>query len=82
LNRKVAAPVQKTELNGHVDSLRSPCDTLYLLKLALTSPTSRHPSVGIVRLWTKATEFVCLILNSVLPKETVNGVLLYFVWLH
>jgi hypothetical protein len=51
------APVQKTEINGCRDSLRSPRDTLYLLKLALTSPTSGGRSVGIVRLRTKATEF-------------------------
>jgi hypothetical protein len=48
LNRKVAAPVQKTEINGRDDSLRCPRDTLYLLKLALTSPTSGGRSVGIV----------------------------------
>jgi hypothetical protein len=40
------------------DSLRWPHDTLYPQKLALTSPTSGGRSVGIVRLWAKATEFV------------------------
>jgi hypothetical protein len=30
---------------------------LYPQKLALTSPTCGGPSVGIVRLWAKATEF-------------------------
>jgi hypothetical protein len=34
-----------------------PRDTLYPQKSTLTSPTSRGRSVGIVRLWTKATEF-------------------------
>jgi hypothetical protein len=33
-----------------------PCDTIYSQKSALTSPTSGDRSVGIVRLWTKATE--------------------------
>jgi hypothetical protein len=32
---------------------------LYLQKLALTSPTSGGRSVGIVRSWTQATEFIC-----------------------
>jgi hypothetical protein len=39
------------------DSLRWPCDTLYPLKLALTSPASSGHSVGIVRLQTRAMEF-------------------------
>ena len=34
---------------------------LYPRNLALTSPTGGGRSVGIVRLWTKATEFVCLL---------------------
>jgi hypothetical protein len=42
------------------DSLRWQRDTLYPLKLALTSPTSGGRSIGIVRLRTKATEFVYL----------------------
>jgi hypothetical protein len=37
--------------------LRWPRDTLYQLKLALTSPTGCGSSVGIVRLRTKTTEF-------------------------
>jgi hypothetical protein len=32
LERKVAAPVYKTEINGRIDSLRWPCDTLYPLR--------------------------------------------------
>jgi hypothetical protein len=56
LERKVAAPVQKTEINGRGDLLRSQRDTLYPLKLALTSPTSGGRSVGIVRWRTKAPE--------------------------
>jgi hypothetical protein len=38
LGRNVAAPVYKTEINGRGDSLRWPRDSLYPLKLALTSP--------------------------------------------
>jgi hypothetical protein len=45
---------------GHGDPLRWPRDTLYPQKLAVTSPISGGPSVGIVRLRTKATEFVCV----------------------
>jgi hypothetical protein len=41
------------------DPSRLPRGTLYPLKLELTS-TSGGNSVGIVRLWTKATEVVCL----------------------
>jgi hypothetical protein len=44
---------------GREDPLRWPRDTLYPQNLALTSPTSGGRSVGIVRLWAKATEFVC-----------------------
>jgi hypothetical protein len=42
------------------DPLRWPRNTLYPQKLALTSPTSDGRSVGIVRLRTKATEFICI----------------------
>jgi hypothetical protein len=45
---------------GRGDPLREQRDTLYQLKLALTSPTGCGRSVGIVSLRTKATEFVCL----------------------
>jgi hypothetical protein len=48
--------------NGCGDPLRWPRDTLYPQKLALTSPTSVGRSVRIVRLRTKATEFVCCLL--------------------
>jgi hypothetical protein len=41
---------------GRRDPSRWPRDTLYPQKLALTSPTSRGRSVGIVRLRTQATE--------------------------
>jgi hypothetical protein len=39
------------------ESLRWPCDTLYPLKLVLTSLISGGRSVGIVRLRTQAMEF-------------------------
>jgi hypothetical protein len=45
---------------GRGDPSHWPHDTLYLQKLALTSPKSGGRSVGIVRLQTKAMEFVCL----------------------
>jgi hypothetical protein len=57
LNEKVAAPVQKTEINGRANSLRWPRNTLSPQKLALTSPTSGGSSIGIVRLRTKSKEF-------------------------
>jgi hypothetical protein len=43
---KVAAPVHKSESNGRGDPLRLQRDTLYPLKLALTSPTSGGSSAG------------------------------------
>jgi hypothetical protein len=60
LEWKVTAPVQKTEINGRGKPLRWPRNTLYLLELALTSPTSGGCSVDIVRLQTQAMEFVFL----------------------
>jgi len=38
---------------------------LYPQKLALTSPTGGGRSVGIVRVRTKATEFVCLVGSTI-----------------
>jgi hypothetical protein len=58
LERKVAAPVYKTEINGRGDSLRWPLDTLYALKLAPSSTTSSGLSVGIVRWRTISPEFI------------------------
>jgi hypothetical protein len=52
--KKVAAPVQKTEINGRGDPLRWPRYTPSIRKkLALTSPTGGGRSVGIVRSRTK-----------------------------
>jgi len=39
---------------------------LYPQKLALTSPTGGGRSVGIVRVWTKATEFSLVLCNIIL----------------
>jgi hypothetical protein len=62
LEEKVAAPVQKTENTAvgirHADHVVP----LYPQKLALTSPTSRGRSVGIVSSRTQATEFSFIIL--------------------
>jgi hypothetical protein len=48
---------------GRGDPLSRPRDTLYPQKLTLTSPTSGGHSVGIVRSWTKATEFSLVKIN-------------------
>jgi hypothetical protein len=53
--------------------LRWPGDTLYPQKLALTSPTSGGHSVGIVRLRTKATEFLQFIILWVLQSVMSLG---------
>ena len=57
MNKKVVAPVQKTEINGCGDRCADHVTPLYPQKLALTSPTGGGRSVGIVRSRTKATEF-------------------------
>jgi hypothetical protein len=73
LERKVAASVYRTEINVRGDSLRWPRDTLYLLKLARTSPTSGGRSVGIVRWRTKAPDFFfcCSMENNLYSKGKV-----------
>jgi hypothetical protein len=71
LERKVAAPVYKTE-NTAVRILHADRVAPSPQKLALTSPTSGGRSVGIVRSRTQTTEFVlfvCLFSQS-------NGLLL------
>jgi hypothetical protein len=73
---------------GHGDPLRWPYDTLYPLKLALTSPTSCYRAVGIVCSQTKATEFLCVsrlnvigilckIMNNYKQSESSIGKLLH-----
>jgi hypothetical protein len=48
---------------------RWPRDTLYPLKLALTSPTSGGRSVGIVRLRTKSTDFFLFYCSALVLKN-------------
>jgi hypothetical protein len=55
LNGNAAAPGLENRYYGRGDPLR---DTLYQLKLALSSSEGCGRSVGIVRLRTKATELV------------------------
>jgi hypothetical protein len=65
------------------DLLCWPCNTLCLQKLALTSPTSGSRSVGIVRSWTKATEFVFVFLfvGGLHVKHAVQcGIWVHFLW--
>jgi hypothetical protein len=58
LERKVAAPVHKTEINGHRDLLFWPPNILYLQKSAPASPiVAVARSVQLV-CGLKATEFV------------------------
>jgi hypothetical protein len=55
LDRKVAAPVQKTE--NMAQGFRHADHVVYPQKLAITSPTSGGRSVGIVRSLTQIMEF-------------------------
>jgi hypothetical protein len=63
LERKVAAPVYKTEINDRGNTSRRPRDTLYPQKLALTSSTSGGRSR------TKATEFSFNFSSSLIYKN-------------
>jgi hypothetical protein len=58
LNGKVAAMGLENRDYGCGDTLRWPSDTVYQLKLVLTSPTGCGRPVGIVRLRTKTTDFL------------------------
>jgi hypothetical protein len=58
LGRNSSGSGQENREYGCGDPLRSPRDTLYAQKLALTWPTCGGRSIGIVRLRTKTTEFV------------------------
>jgi hypothetical protein len=74
-DRKVAAPVYKTENTAvgirHADHVAPSIRK----KLSLTSPTSDGRSVGIVRSQTQTTEFVCFCLFI----SNVNvGINIYF----
>jgi hypothetical protein len=61
LDRKVAAPVLKTEITVLRIRRADYATSLYPQKLALTSPTGSGRSVSIVRSRTQATEFVCFV---------------------
>jgi hypothetical protein len=61
LERNSSCPGLEIREYGSRDPLRWPPDTINPLQLALTSPTSGCRSVGIVRLWTQATEFVLFV---------------------
>ena len=63
MNKKVAAPVQKTEIKGRGIRCADHVTPLYPQKLALTSPTGGGRSVGIVRSRTKATEFSLVLVH-------------------
>ena len=57
MNKKVAAPVQKTEITAVGIRCADHVTPLYPQKLTLTLLTGGGRPVGIVRLRTKATEF-------------------------
>ena len=64
LNKKVAASIQKTEINGRGDPYADHVTPLYPQKLALTSPTGDGRTVDIVRSRTKATKFFSLLFSA------------------
>jgi hypothetical protein len=70
LDRKVAAPVYKTENTAagfrHADHVAP----LYPQKLAITSPTSGSRSIGIVRSQTQTMEFSFLVSSN--PDDTIT----------
>jgi hypothetical protein len=59
---------------GLGDPLHCPCDTLYQLKLALTSLTRGSRSVGIVRSRTKATEFFYIDFRRIFLKWSPGSI--------
>jgi hypothetical protein len=64
LQRKSSGSSLENRDYGHRDSSRSPCGTTYPQKLAQTSLTNSDCSVGIVRSWTQATEFLSVSCSS------------------
>jgi hypothetical protein len=65
LERKSSGSGLQNREYGHRNLSRSPRDTLYPEKLAITSPTSGVRWVGIVCSWTQATEFFSTFRNCV-----------------
>jgi hypothetical protein len=74
----------ENRINGRRDSLRWPRDTLYPLKLTLTSPTSGSRSVGIVRACglkpRSLSVFVCDPLFGITKKVKSRLILFEWVW--
>jgi hypothetical protein len=69
LGRKSSGSGLESREYGRRDPSSWPRDTLYLQKLALTLPTSGGRSFGIVRLRTKATEFVLFYHPEMSPPD-------------
>jgi hypothetical protein len=63
LDRKVAAPVYKTEITALGIRRADHATPFYRQKLAITSPTSGGRLVGIVRSLTQAMEFFSTVYN-------------------
>jgi hypothetical protein len=70
LGRSSGSGLENRE-DGSRDPLYWPQHILYQQKLTLTSPTSGGRSVGIVRSWTKATEFVWIWIDN-FSRHEVN----------
>jgi hypothetical protein len=68
LGRKSSGFGLESREYGCRDLSRCPRDTLHLQKLVPTSPTRGGSSVGMVRSWTKATEFI---LHAVISQNKV-----------
>jgi hypothetical protein len=64
LEEIAAAPVKKTETNDRGGSVVLTTQHPLSAKVGTASPTSGGPSVGIVRLRTKATEFFFYMLRG------------------
>jgi hypothetical protein len=64
LERKSSGSGVESREYGHRNPSRWPHGTLYPQKLALTSPTSRGRSVGIVHSQTQASEFSFLVFDD------------------
>jgi hypothetical protein len=85
LERKSSGSGKDNRYYGRRDTLRCPRDSLYLEKLALTSPTSCGRSVCVVRWRTKTTEFglifyaghypsACLLFKTQLTSQETHWV--------
>jgi hypothetical protein len=75
ISRKWRLRSRKQKLTSVGESLLWPCDILYPLKLALTSPPNGDCSVGIVRWGTKAPEFFSCVQgskDSVIPSSMTS----------